>query len=105
MRGGFGKTFLESGGGAASSILGWLSGEARPGQLADLELNLGLSRAGRAARRDRGGGRIEGGDGWEGGGGEDGEGEEEEEEEEEEEFGVRKSRPWRTVGSSGGRYG
>lgn len=36
IRGGGGKMFLESG--AGTTILDWLSGEARPGQYAELEL-------------------------------------------------------------------
>lgn len=76
MRGGHGKAFLQTG--AASSILDWLSGEAQPGEYGRLDLLLG-------------------GDGDEGG--------DEDEDQEEEEFVVGRGRRWRTVGSSGGRYG
>ncbi|CAM9541879.1 unnamed protein product [Ectocarpus sp. 8 AP-2014] len=78
VRGGHGKTFLEMG--AASSILDWLSGEAQQGQYGDLDL-----------------GELEGQ--------RPGLGEGESEDEDEEEFHVGRGRRWRTVGSSGGRYG
>lgn len=87
VRGGHGKTFLQSG--AASSILDWLSGEAQPEQYGDLGLGLA------------------GGGGGQGVAGEHGRAQEEEEDEDddEEEFHVGRGRRWRTVGSSGGRYG
>ncbi|CBJ28106.1 expressed unknown protein [Ectocarpus siliculosus] len=78
VRGGHGKTFLEMG--AASSILDWLSGEAQQGQYGDLDLgDLEGQRAGLGVG--------------------------ESEDEDEEEFHVGRGRRWRTVGSSGGRYG
>ncbi len=80
MRGGHGKTFLQMG--AASSILDWLSGAAQPEQVGDL--GLGGAAAG------------EEGSGSEG---------EEDDDDDEEEFDVGRGRRWRTVGSSGGRYG
>eukprot|EP00752_Nemacystus_decipiens_P012494 g11066.t1 len=85
VRGGQGKTFLQAG--AASSILDWLSGEAQPGQYGDLDLGL-----------EGGSGRS-----WHRAG--EGDGQQEEDDEDEEEFHVGRGRRWRTVGSSGGRYG
>lgn len=78
VRGGHGKTFLQMG--AASSILDWLSGAAGPEQVGDLGL----------------GGAAAGEEGSEG---------EDDEDDDEEEFHVGRGRRWRTVGSSGGRYG
>lgn len=75
MRGGYGKTFLETSG-AASSILDWLSGEATPGQ-SD--------------------GGVPGGLG--------GQEDDDSDDEEEEHFSLGRGRRWQTVGSEGGRYG
>ena len=87
VKGGHGKTFLQAG--AASSILDWLSGEAQPELYGELDLGLG------------------GGAGGSGQGlGGDGRGQEEDDDDDdEEEFHVGRGRRWRTVGSSGGRYG
>lgn len=82
LRGGEGKTLIETG--ASSSILDWLSGEVQAGEHGELDLEAG----------GRGGG---GGGGARAGA--------EEEEEEEMEFTVGRDRRWRTVGSGGGRYG
>lgn len=84
VRGGHGKTFLQAG--AASSILDWLSSEAPPEQYGELDLGL------------------EGAAGGAAGPGEDAR-EEEDDDDDEEEFHVGRGRRWRTVGSSGGRYG
>lgn len=88
VRGGHGKTFLQTG--AASSILDWLSGEAQPEQYGDLDLG-SVGRAG-------GSGPGVGEDGGE-------EAEDDDDDDDEEEFHVGRGRRWRTVGSSGGRYG
>lgn len=91
VRGGHGKTFLQAG--AASSILDWLSGEAQPEQYGGLDVGLGGAGGAAAAAAALG---------------EDGREEEEEEDgddDDEDEFHVGRGRRWRTVGSSGGRYG
>lgn len=85
LRGGKGKTFLETGPGA--SILDWLSSEAHPGQFGELDM---FARGGGGARGEGNSAESEAGD----------------EDEEEEEFSVGRGRRWQTVGSrGGGRYG